>query len=79
MSWLYIIIVSGIAGWIGGRITRGKGFGILGNIAVGILGGLVGGWLFRLFNVQAGGLFGAIFTAVIGALTLIWLSKKLKI
>lgn len=79
MSWLYIIIVGAIAGWLGGLITQGHGFGILGNIVVGILGGLIGGWLFGLFNIEAGGFYGAIFTAIIGALVLIWLSKRLKL
>lgn len=79
MNWLYIIIVGAIAGWLGGLITQGRGFGILGNIVVGILGGLIGGWLFGLFNIQAGGFYGEIFTAIIGALVLIWLSKKLKL
>jgi uncharacterized membrane protein YeaQ/YmgE (transglycosylase-associated protein family) len=60
-------------------ITQGRGFGLLGNIVVGIFGGLIGGWLFKLFDVEAGGFYGAIFTAFIGALVLIWLSKRLKL
>ena len=79
MSWLYIIIVGAIAGWVGGLISQGRSFGILGNIVVGILGSLIGGWLFNLFNVQAGGFYGEIFTAIVGALVLIWLSKRLKL
>ena len=79
MNWLYIIIVGAVAGWLGGLITQGKGFGILGNIVVGILGGLVGGWLFKLFNVQTNGFYGEIITAFVGAIVLIWLSKRLKI
>jgi uncharacterized membrane protein YeaQ/YmgE (transglycosylase-associated protein family) len=79
MSWLYIIIVGAIAGWLGGLITQGRGFGVLGNIVVGILGGLIGGWLFRVLRVETTGFYGEILTAFVGALVLIWLSKKLKL
>ena len=39
MNWLYIIIVGAIAGWLAGKVMRGAGFGLLGNIIIGILGG----------------------------------------
>lgn len=43
---LYAIIIGAIAGWLAGEIKRGFGFGLIGNIIVGIIGALVGGWLF---------------------------------
>jgi uncharacterized membrane protein YeaQ/YmgE (transglycosylase-associated protein family) len=41
------IIIGGAAGWLTGIITKGKGYGCLGNVAVGIVGSVVGGWLFQ--------------------------------
>lgn len=71
---IYYIIVGGIAGWLGGLIMRGSGFGILGNILVGIIGGLVGGWLFKFLGVSTnGGLTGSLITAVAGAVVLLWI------
>jgi uncharacterized membrane protein YeaQ/YmgE (transglycosylase-associated protein family) len=52
---------------------KGGGFGLLGNIAVGIIGGVVGGFLFRLLAIAAGGLIGSIVTATVGAVVLLFL------
>ncbi|HED24360.1 MAG TPA: GlsB/YeaQ/YmgE family stress response membrane protein, partial [Firmicutes bacterium] len=49
LTWL---IVGIIAGWLAGKVMKGRGFGLIGNIIVGIVGALVGGWLAgALFNV----------------------------
>ena len=67
------LIIGGIAGWISGLITKGKGYGCLGNVIVGVIGSVIGGWLFNVLNVSAPGegLLGSIITAVIGAVVLI--------
>ena len=50
LTWL---IVGAIAGWLAGQVMKGRGFGLIGNIVVGIIGALVGGWLAgALFNVS---------------------------
>lgn len=70
---VYVLIVGAIAGWIAGEIKRGFGFGLLGNILVGILGAFIGNWLFAQLGVSLGaGLVGVILTAVIGALVLLF-------
>lgn len=52
LSW---IVVGLIAGWLAGLVTKGGGFGLLGNIIIGIVGGLLGGWLATsVFNLGAG-------------------------
>ena len=67
------LVIGGVAGWIAGIITKGKGYGCLGNVIVGVIGSVVGGWLFNTLNVTAPGegLVGSIITAVIGAVGLI--------
>ena len=66
------IIVGGLAGWLTGRLLRGYGYGCIGNIVIGIIGAVIGGWLFRIANIEAlPGLIGSVFTAIIGAVVLI--------
>lgn len=45
MHFLWFILIGAIAGWLAGQITKGGGFGLLGNIVIGILGAVIGGWL----------------------------------
>lgn len=66
-----MLLVGAIAGFLAGRLFRGKGFGLLGNIAVGIVGALVGGFLFgNVFIV--GGVIGQIICATVGAVILLF-------
>ena len=69
---LVILFVGLIAGWLAGQIVRGTGFGVLGDIAVGIVGAFIGGWLLPRLGVQLGaGIVAAIFDATIGAILLL--------
>jgi uncharacterized membrane protein YeaQ/YmgE (transglycosylase-associated protein family) len=62
------LIIGAIAGWLAGLIVRGAGFGLLGNIVVGIIGALVAGWLLpRLGIVLASGTLGSILDSTVGA------------
>ena len=71
---IFTILVGAVSGWLAGFIRQGYGFGLLGNIVIGILGALLGSWLFRQMGVSAGGgLLGTIITSVIGALVLLFL------
>jgi uncharacterized membrane protein YeaQ/YmgE (transglycosylase-associated protein family) len=68
MSLLVFLLVGAIAGWLAGLIVRGFGFGLIGNIVVGIIGALVAGYLFpRLGIGLPGGMIGEILSAVVGA------------
>jgi len=71
--WLWAIIIGAIAGWIAGELMRGRGFGLLGNIVVGILGALLGGFIFGLLGIDLGGVLGYLITAVVGAVILLWI------
>ena len=68
MGILAALVIGAIAGWLVGLIVRGAGFGLIGNIVVGIIGALVAGWLLpQLGVVLASGTLGAIIDATIGA------------
>lgn len=71
-SLIVFLIVGGIAGWLAGLIVRGYGFGLFGNIAVGIVGALIAGWLLpRIGLAIGGGILAAIVNALIGAIVLL--------
>ncbi|MEJ2695038.1 MAG: GlsB/YeaQ/YmgE family stress response membrane protein [Candidatus Sulfobium sp.] len=76
MHWLWFLIIGAAAGWIAGKLIRGHGFGIIGNLVVGILGALVGGFIFRLLHVSSYGLIGSLVTATVGAIVLLWIVRK---
>ncbi len=79
LSW---IVVGAIAGWLGGQVMKGRGFGLLGDIIVGIAGGLVGGWLagelFHLPDVVNGINLTSILVAFLGAILLIIIARALQ-
>lgn len=63
------IIVGGIAGWLAGLIVKGGGFGLAGNVVLGIIGAVVAGWLLPAIGISlGGGIVGAIIAALIGAI-----------
>ena len=69
---LIILIIGAVAGWLAGQIVRGMGFGLIGNIVVGIVGAFIAGWLLpRIGIVIGGGMIGSIINATIGAVVLL--------
>ena len=79
MDFIWLMLVGLIAGWLAGVLVKGGGFGMLGDIVVGILGALVGGFLFRALGLSAGGGFlGSIFVATAGAIVLIVVLRIIK-
>ena len=68
MEFVWFILVGLIAGWLAGQLMKGGGFGVVGDIVVGILGALLGGFLFSSMGASlGGGLLGSIVVATIGA------------
>jgi uncharacterized membrane protein YeaQ/YmgE (transglycosylase-associated protein family) len=79
MNIIYFLILGAIVGWLAGLIMRGAGFGVLGDIVVGIVGAILGGWVFGLLGISAGGsLLGSLVTALIGAVLLIFIVRLIK-
>jgi len=78
-SLLIFLAIGAVAGWLAGQLMRGGGFGLLGNIVVGIIGAVLGGFLFGLLGISAGGgLVGSLVTAVAGAAVLLFIVGMLK-
>lgn len=79
MEWLiYTVLVGLVAGWLAGQVMKGGGYGVLVDIILGILGGIVGGWLFGLLHIPLNGLIGRIVVSFIGAVILVWITRKIK-
>lgn len=75
---LWVIVIGILAGWIAGKIMRGSGFGLLGDLIVGVIGSLLGSFIFGLLGLGAYGLIGRLVVAVIGAVILLWLIRFIK-
>ena len=72
MDLLWFIVVGLVAGWLAGQFMRGGGYGLVGNIIVGVLGAVVGGFLFKSLGASmGGGLLGSIIVATIGAVVML--------
>ncbi|MCL4395937.1 MAG: GlsB/YeaQ/YmgE family stress response membrane protein [Chloroflexi bacterium] len=74
---LVFVLVGLVAGWLAGMIVRGNGYGVAGDIVVGILGSIVGGFLFGMIGLNATGLLGSIVVAFCGAVVLIFVMRTL--
>jgi uncharacterized membrane protein YeaQ/YmgE (transglycosylase-associated protein family) len=71
-SFLVILLVGLIAGWLAGQIVRGRGYGIISDLIIGVIGALIGDWLLPQLNIHIGmGIVAAIVNATIGALLLL--------
>lgn len=78
-SLLVFLIIGAIAGWLAGLIVQGFGFGLIGNIVVGIVGALIAGWLLpRVGLAFGGGIVASIIHAVIGAVILLLIIRLVK-
>jgi len=71
MGTLYWLIVGGIAGWLSGQVMKGKGFGLVGNILIGLVGGVIGGYAFSVLGLSASGTIGNIIVAFVGGVILV--------
>jgi uncharacterized membrane protein YeaQ/YmgE (transglycosylase-associated protein family) len=79
MGLLWFLIIGAIAGWLAGQFMKGSGFGLLGDIIVGVIGALLGGWLFGQLGLwPGGGLIGSLIVAFIGAVILLYLVRLIK-
>ena len=75
-SLLYWVVVGLIAGWIAGLVMKGSGYGVIGDIILGILGAIIGGWLVSLIGLPGpNGVIGSIIVAALGAIILVWLAR----
>jgi uncharacterized membrane protein YeaQ/YmgE (transglycosylase-associated protein family) len=76
---LWWCIVGLIAGFLAGKVMKGGGFGVLMDIVIGIVGAMIGGWVFGLLGIFSnGGLIGSVLVAFVGACILLWLVRLIK-
>jgi uncharacterized membrane protein YeaQ/YmgE (transglycosylase-associated protein family) len=77
-SLLVILLVGIVAGWLAGKLVRGAGFGIIGDLVVGILGAFIGSWLLPRIGLHLGtGTVSAIVNATLGAIVLLVILRLL--
>ena len=73
------VVIGIAAGYLAGRLMKGGGFGCLMNLLLGVVGGFVGGWIFQFLGIEPrDSVLGALVTATIGAVCVLWLAAKLK-
>ena len=75
---IFWLIFGAIAGWLAGKIMRGGGFGVVGNIIVGVVGAMIGGTLFRMIGLPPVSAIGSLISAVVGACVLLYLVSLAK-
>ena len=68
-----VLAVGLLAGWLAGKIQKGHGFGIVGNLVIGVLGSVFGTWLFGEMGLPSYGFPGSLVVAVVGALVILYL------
>ncbi|GLI36788.1 GlsB/YeaQ/YmgE family stress response membrane protein [Geobacter hydrogenophilus] len=78
MSILWFLLIGVAAGWLAGQIMRGGGFGLAGDLIVGVIGALLGGFLFGLLGLSAYGMLGQLVTATVGAIVLLFVLRLIK-
>ena len=79
MGILAALVIGAIAGWLAGKIVRGAGFGLIGNIVIGIIGALVAGWVLPQLHIElAAGTLGSILDATVGAVIVLVILSLIK-
>jgi len=78
MVLVWVVVLGILAGWLAGLIAKGRGFGLLGDLIVGIVGSLLGSFIFGLIGLAAYGLLGRLVVSVVGAIVLLWLIRIIK-
>jgi len=70
-----VLFIGGVIGWFAGLIIRGRGFGIIGDIAIGIIGAMFGGWMANVLGLSINSALGEFMMAVLGAVILVGLTR----
>ena len=73
--WAWFLLIGGVIGWLAGLITRGRGFGIIGDIVIGIVGAMLGGWMAGVIGLYANSSIAAFLLALVGAVVLVGLTR----
>ena len=77
VGWIWEIVIGILAGFLAGKIMRGRGYGVLIDLLLGIVGSAIGGFVFGLLGLVGYGLIGQLVVATAGAVMLVWLVHRL--
>jgi len=75
---LLFLVIGIVAGFLAGKIMKGSGFGLVGDLIVGVIGSFIGYWVFGLLGITSGGIIGVLICAVVGALLLLYIVRLVK-
>lgn len=75
MEFVWFALIGICAGWLAGQITKGSGFGLVGDLIIGVIGAILGSFAFRLVGLAAYGLLGQLIVATVGAVILLTLLR----
>jgi uncharacterized membrane protein YeaQ/YmgE (transglycosylase-associated protein family) len=75
---LIFLAVGVLAGFLAGHIWKGRGFGLFGDLIVGVIGSFIGVWLFGQLNIPSSGILGLLIAAIVGALILLYIIRLVK-
>jgi len=78
MYLVWQIVIGILAGWLAGTLMRGRGFGIVIDLFLGIIGSVLGGFLFGLLGLHSSGLIGSLVVATAGAMFLLYIARHLR-
>ena len=78
MGIIMLIIVGLAAGYLAGLIWKGRGFGLVGNLLIGVAGSFLGRFLFNLLGFAVYGFVAQLVAAIIGAIVLLWIINKIR-
>jgi uncharacterized membrane protein YeaQ/YmgE (transglycosylase-associated protein family) len=75
---VWFLLIGLAAGWLAGHLVKGRGFGLVENLIIGVIGALIGGFVFGALNVNFGGALGQLIAATVGAVILLYLLKLIR-
>jgi uncharacterized membrane protein YeaQ/YmgE (transglycosylase-associated protein family) len=78
MNIIMFLLIGMAAGWLAGKLVKGRGFGVIENLIICVIGALIGGFVFGALNVSVGGVLGQLIAATVGAIILLYLLKFIR-
>jgi uncharacterized membrane protein YeaQ/YmgE (transglycosylase-associated protein family) len=75
---LLFLVIGIVAGFLAGKIMKGSGFGLIGDLIIGVIGSFIGVWIFGLLGISSGGILGLLVAAIVGALLLLYVIRLAK-
>jgi uncharacterized membrane protein YeaQ/YmgE (transglycosylase-associated protein family) len=75
---LLFLVIGILAGFVAGKIMKGSGFGLIGDLIIGVIGSFIGVWVFGLLGISSGGIIGLLIAAIVGALILLYAIRLAK-